>query len=494
MTQAREPIADASLLSDRRAAARQIERLLIEDDRLVGQTRDASLTLTGRIEEAWFVEWTEISPLIGRLQVNGAVALRDHSEKTFVIPLDEWWTYPAVAAPVETALGSSGLLQLVERFAVPRGSSISASRSLPANAELIVPRGPALFRRAAIVPNTVLVGGLLLVSGAFLAALFLAATVQLLPLVLWSGPAIVASAAGLVGALVAINGRRRVRTRDHVVLHPVGPRWFSMNAGIAVEDAGDLVLIDGQGLRRRLATPVTTNAARAVVRAVFTTEPRSRLLLIDGTHTVRAQFDRAVWFPNGADELITMLHSVGIMTSSATDERNDPKLSIDESSSVDLPARSLVTVNALGVARVTPVAAAVVMQLYAASFAAGSGQSWAAAVCWGLAALTLIATCTIIWNETAVRVGDPARPRPRFSFTMHRGFVLVTAVAIGGAVLTAGTALAGRGYQSVFSAIAALLVVLSMWAAYRRRVLLNGHGAHSLVRWWAIGAPRGDES
>lgn len=493
MTLAREVIADASIISDRRAASRQIERLVIEDDQLVGVTRDSSTTLTGRIVEAWFVDWSEISPMIGHLQVNGGVALRDSSDKTFVIPLDEWWTYPAVAAPIETALASSGLLRLIELFGTPGGGALNIARSMPADARLVVPRSSALLRRAAILPNVVLVAGLVLVSGAFLAALFLAAVVRVLPLVLWSVPAIAASAAGLFGALVAINGRRRVRTDDYVALHPTGPRWFSENAQIAVENSGDLVVTDGQGLRRRFVTPVTTNAPRAVVRAIFTTEPRARLLLIDGTQTVRAQFDRAVWFPEDAEGLVAVLQAAGIVTSSATEERNNPKLSIDESSSIDLPARSLVATNALGVARVTPVGAAVVMQLYAASFASGSGQLWAAAICWGLGFLTLIATCGIIWNETSVRVGAPGRPRSPLRFIMHRGFAVVTVVTIGGAALTVGTAIAGRGYQSVFSAIGALLVVLSMWAAYRRRVLLSGHGARSPLGWWASGAPRGDE-
>lgn len=483
-----ETVAHAAVLSDRRAARGQVESLAVVDDRLYGVRSTGHLALTGRIVAAWALDWSDVPRSIVASPGNGAVAIRDEHGREFIVPIDDWWITPSSPTLLSTALDSSGLALLIQRYGA------SATLNGTPRPTVILPRPPAFFTRAELLVRVAVLGGGALIPLSVASALVVAATAHRLLWELWSLPQIAASIAVVVAAFSVIIGRRRITREPTDAVRPHGPAWFTSTASLSVNGGQQLELTDGQGMWRRLETPGSTLSPMAVSRVVFTDHARRTALLVDGTGTVRAELDAATWYPDGPDQLTALFNASGILTAHQPDVRSSPAQRLDTRSSLDIAKGSLSSGNELGVARVTPVLVATMLPVLGSATSFAAGLPWAGALCLALAATNVGLTCWLGWTETSVRVGDPTRVAVDKPNRMSGRSAALTIVVLASLLTLLWTVPAQRWDLVVAAVLLAMALPGLAWVAYRRRALINGSGPLALHRWWLSGASRGEES
>jgi len=489
-----ETIARAASVSDRRAASADASALLLDEhDRLLVATRNGHRIISEPILRAWYLEGFLVPSRIAPTANNGAILLED-ARRRHLVPVDDWWMTRTMIEGPSVSLASSGLQTLLDRF--------TSDEPLPtdlASAVVLRPTDETRRRRhQRTLTIVIFIGVLAFLATVFRPVLTLVAAVRP-ETVDWAGAA--AATANALAVLTIASGRRRRRApAAPTSLRPsAGPAWFRRTASIA-EDEHGLVLTDGQGISQPLATPRRHLGPDAVARAVFVHDHRPRVLLLDGTDTVRSQLPLDRWgaSPEQLDALRGRLHSLGILTVDGRDPRDVPPLALDEMRNSTVGVASLMSPNAVGTVPAYPLLAssAFIAAVLAGVDAAGGGT--AAAVAAGAAAVIAVAVVTMVFVlESSTRLpivpvtpGQTGVPdRPRVSVRQLAVVVLpLLGLAVGVWYLAAG---------NVFSAISltclGIAIPVVSWLGFRRRRAGRGRVPVGLGRWIVTGAPRGDE-
>jgi hypothetical protein len=491
-----ETLARPAASSDRAAAATSAMRLVIDErDRLVVLDQGGERTTTDTVARAWFLNGDVLPRHLAPTASNGAVLIEDVSGSLNLVPIDDWWMAPVSIVPKELALRSSGLSALLDRFGTedpPPGHFASA--------HVLTSTDERRRRRS----QKILVVVILLGLGAFLTDAFGPIVLAMTrtpdaPAFGWISAG-AAAANAFVVLIVAAGRRRRPRSADAPALRPVaGPSWFLNAASISADDQG-LVLVDGQGIAQRLATPDRHLGPDAVVRAAFVHDEDPRVLLIDGTDTVRAQLPLRLWAPSPDEALVLreFLQRLGVLTVASDDLRNQPALALDEMRSSRVGPSSLMLPNVLGAVPAYPFLAssAFTTVVLAGARSAGSGDT--ATIVTALFAAIAVATVAAVFvvesssRLPVARIRPEQHGRPDQPALTRRHLVAVGIPLIGAAV-----AVWYFEQGNIFSATSILLLVFAVplvsWLTFRRRRAERGKAPVGLGRWIVIGAPRGDE-
>lgn len=450
---------------------------------------------SARVVRAWFLDEEALPKRLTPTASNGGVLLEDTSGDLHLVPVDQWWMSPVSIVTNEVALESSGLSALLDRFGTdqPVPEDLAATQVLTPTNE-----------RRRLTEQRIVVAVILLGLGAFLVDVLGPIVVAIA-----GGPstelrgwlaASAAAANALVVLIIAAGRRHRPSSPEGTVLRPVvGPSWFLTVASVSTDDHG-LVLTDGQGMTQRLATPDRHLGRDAVVRAVFVHDDDPRVLLIDGTDTLRAQLPLRTWAPAADDAraLEGFLQGLGIITSAHADARNRPVLAMDEMRSSGVGPSSLMSPNAVGSVPAYPFLASsaftTIVLVGARSVRPGEASTLVTLV---FAAIAVAVVTTIFVLESSRRLpvarihpeqhGRPDRPQ----------FARRQLTALGVPVLGAAVAVFYIARGNPFSAVSILLLALAVplvsWLSFRRRRAERGRPSVGLGRWIVIGTPRGDE-
>ncbi|MFS0728474.1 hypothetical protein ABC270_00185 [Curtobacterium sp. 1P10AnD] len=491
-----ESIARPAVSSDRAAAVTGATSLSLDDqDRIVFASPRGERIKTARLVHSWFLDEDALPKRLTPTASNGAVLLKDTTGSLYLVPVDQWWMSPISIVTNEVALASSGLAALLDRF--------GTDQPIPGNLDAAQVLTPTNERRR-LMEQRILVVVILLGLGAFSADVFGPIVVAIA-----GGPgtgtfgwlaAAAAAANALVVLVIAAGRRHRRSTPGGTVLRPlVGPSWFLSTASVSTDDHG-LVLTDGQGITQRLATPDRHLGRDAVVRAVFVHDDDPRVLLIDGTDTLRAQLPLRTWAPAPEDAraLEGLLQGLGVITSAHTDARNRPALALDEMRSRGVGPSSLMLRNAVGSVPAYPFLASsaftTIVLVGAGSVRPGAASTLVTLV---FAAIAVAVVTTIFVVESSSRLpvarihpeqhGRPDRPQ----------FARRQLTALGVPILGAAVAVFYITRGNPFSAVSILLLVLTVplvsWLSFRRRRAERGRAPVGFGRWIVIGTPRGDE-
>ncbi len=491
-----ETLARPATSSDRADAATSATRLVIdEQDRIVILDCGGDRTTTDPVARAWFLDEDVLPRRLAPTASNGAVLLEDVNGNLYLVPIDDWWMAPVSVVPRELALRSSGLSTLLDRFATdaPLPGHLASARVL----------APTDERRRA-VRQKMLIVVILLGLGAFLTDAFgpIVLTMNRVtdaPVLGWISAG--AAAANAIVVLAIAAGRRRLprKLRGQALRPVVGPSWFLDSASISADDHG-LVLVDGQGIAQRLATPDRHLGPDVVVRAAFVHDEDPRVLLIDGTDTVRAQLPLRSWAPSPDDALVLreFLQRLGVLTLVSDDVRNQPALALDEMRSSRVGPSSLMLPNVLGSVPAYPFLASsaftTVVLAGARSASPGDTSTIVTAVS---AAIAVAAVAAVFVVESSSRLpvarirpeqhGRPDRP------TLTRRHLVAVGIPLIGAAVAVWYSMQGNVFAAASIPLLVLAVPLVSWLTFRRRRAERGKAPVGLGRWIVIGAPRGDE-
>jgi hypothetical protein len=487
-----EILARAAAWSDRVAASTAATSVTLDDhDRIVLTHRSGERIVTDRVVRAWFLDGAVLPPRVARTANNGAVLLEDVSGRLFLIPIDVWWMSPVSVAPADVALRSSGFQTLLDRFgtvAPPPGNFASAD-------VLITTDERRRTRGQNLLIIVILIG-----LSAFLSDVF-GPIVTAVPADVFGWIAAGAAAANAIAVFaLAVARKHRPALSSGPKLRPVdGPSWFRDSAFIGTDDQG-LVLTDGQGVTQRLATADRQLGQDAVVRAVFVHDESPRVLLIDGTNTVRAQLPLRLWAPSPDAVLVLaeLLQGLGVITDTSEDLRNQPAIALDEMRNSRIGPSSLMLPNAVGAVPAYPFLASsaftTVVLAGARSANPGAAATFVTAL-FAAIAVTVVTAVFVVESSSRLPVA-PIRPeqhgRPDRPMATRRHLITAGVPLIGTAV-----AIWYLLQGNVFPAFSILFLVLAVpfisWLSFRRRRAERGRVPAGLGRWFVIGAPRGDE-